>query len=247
VAPTAKKRPASPSPETRPAPPPETPIARVKTKINPQDGLAYVWIPPGSFTMGCSSGDPACRPNEQPAHQVTITKGFWIGKTEVTQAAFERVSGRNPSSFRGANLPVESLMWRQAHMYCGTVGMRLPTEAEWEYAARGNSAEPRYGSPTEIAWLSSNSEETTHEVGQKEPNGFGLYDMLGNVGEWTADWYGEYSDTAVSDPRGPAEGEYHILRGGYWSLGVFGIRASHRLTRFPGQRGPHVGFRCAGD
>ena len=235
------------SPAVTPTPPPERRTPGLKTKINPQDGLEYIWIPPGSFTMGCSTGDLACRPNEHPAHQVTITKGFWIGKTEVTQAAFERVSGRNPSNFVGANLPVESITWRQAHMFCGTVGMRLPTEAEWEYAARGNSADARYGSPTEIAWLLANSGQKTHEVAQKRPNAFGLYDMLGNVGEWTADWYAPYSEAAASDPRNPDQGEYHIVRGGYWSLGVFAIRVSHRLTRYPAQRGPNVGFRCAGD
>jgi len=248
--PVSKSVAAVPRPAKRPSPPapqPETPPPHAKNKVNPQDGLEYVWIPPGSFTMGCSANDPACRPNERPAHEVTITKGFWLGKTEVTQTSFERVAGRNPSSFHGANLPVESLTWRQASMFCGAAGMRLPTEAEWEYAARGNSTGARYGAPAEIAWLSTNSENKTHDAGQKQPNGFGLYDMLGNVGEWIADWYAAYSDTAVSDPHGPAEGQYHVVRGGYWDLGVFGIRASHRLTRGPAQRGPHVGFRCAGD
>jgi len=148
-------------------------------KVNPKDGLRYVWIPPGTFIMGCSPGDDECYDDEKPPHQVTITKGFWIGQTEVTQEAYQRVIGANPSHFRGDELPVENVNWNEARAYCVAVGMRLPTEAEWEYAARGGNASARYGSLDAVAWYRGNSGGKTHLVGQKQKNAYGLYDMPG--------------------------------------------------------------------
>ena len=162
-----------------------------QTKVNPKDGLTYVWIPPGTFTMGCSRGDSECRENEEPAHQVTITTGFWIGQTPATQEAYQRVMGKNPSYFKGAQLPVENVNWDKARSYCQAVGMRLPTEAEWEYAARAGSTTSRYGDIDQVAWYTANSGSKTHEVAQKQPNAWDLYDMLGNVWEWTSDWYAD--------------------------------------------------------
>jgi formylglycine-generating enzyme required for sulfatase activity len=196
--------------------------------------------------MGCSPGDPSCDTNEQPAHEVTLTAGFWIGKTEVTQAAYQRVMGRNPSSVDAPDLPVESLRWPQAAGYCKAAGMRLPTEAEWEYAARGGTSDARNGSLSEIAWWSGNSGHRSHPVGQKQPNEFGLYDVFGNVAEWTADWYGAFTAESVENPRGPQEGDFRVVRGGSWVGGSANLRASSRFGRGPNASGSYLGFRCAG-
>jgi formylglycine-generating enzyme required for sulfatase activity len=124
--------------------------------------------------------------------------------------------------------------------------MRLPTEAEWEYAARAGSTNARDGSLSELAWWHGNSDSRTHPVGQKQPNRFGLYDVFGNVAEWTADWYGPYTADAAVDPQGPDKGDYRVVRGGSWMGGVNIIRASSRVVRKPGVAGEFLGFRCAG-
>jgi formylglycine-generating enzyme required for sulfatase activity len=183
------------------------------TRVNSKDGLTYVWIQPGRFMMGCSPGDSECFDNEKPAHAVTISKGFWIGQTEVIQEAYERVIETNPSHFRGAKLPVDSVVWDKATAYCRAIGGRLPTEAEWEYAARAGSTSSRYRDIDSIAWHGANSGGKTHEVAQKQANAFGLYDTLGNVWEWVADWYATYPSGSVTDPRGPATGQHRVLRG----------------------------------
>jgi formylglycine-generating enzyme required for sulfatase activity len=225
------------------------------TKVNPKDGLTYVWIPAGTFQMGCSPGDRECYSDERPAHTVTITKGFWMGQTEVTQAAYQRVMGANPSHFRGERLPVEQVTWDEANTYCRAVGMRLPTEAEWEYAARAGSTSERYGELEAIAWydqepsfLTWNSGGQTHEVAQKQPNAWKLYDMLGNVEEWVADW-GDgnyYRQSPLQDPPGPSAGEARSLRGGSWHHIAGGVRVSVRYSDVPGGRMNYDGFRCGG-
>jgi formylglycine-generating enzyme required for sulfatase activity len=217
------------------------------TKVNPKDGLTYVWIPPGTFTMGCSRGDSECQEDEKPAHRVAITKGFWMGQTEVTQEAYQRVIGRNPSHFQGARLPVETVSWDEAQAYCRAMGMRLPTEAEWEYAARGGDASSRYGGLRAVAWYDGNSGNQAHEVARKQSNHFGLYDMLGNVWEWVADWYADYSAGAATDPRGASNGIYRVLRGGCWNVSRRLVRASFRHSFKPEGRYSSFGFRCAGD
>ncbi len=242
---SSPKTTATKPPAPRPATPPSKNTSMVK--VNPADGLKYIWLKPGKFMMGCSPTDTDCNADENPAHEVTISKGFWMAETEVTQAAYERVIGSNPSNFKGPDLPVESVSWFQAKSYCKAAGMRLPTEAEWEYAARAGNGRQRYGRPGEIAWWGPNSEKKTHDVGQKQPNGYGLYDLLGNVAEWTADWYGPYADAAETDPHGAQEGQYRTLRGGSWLVGLAHLRASDRVNRKPAVRGAHMGFRCAGD
>lgn len=202
------------------------------TKINPRDGLVYVWIAPGSFMMGCSSGDKECFDWEDKSHAVTIGKGFWIGQTEVTQEAYERVTGTNPSLYKGAGLPVDQIGWDDARKYCEAAGMRLPSEQEWEYAARGGNAAPRYGEIAAIAWYDSNSGDQTHEAGQKQPNAYGLFDMIGNMWEWVNASYG-------ADKK--------ILRGGSFFNLPRDLRVSNRLWATPDTRHRNMGVRCAGD
>ena len=225
------------------------PAAPGATKVNPKDGLAYVWIPPGTFQMGCSPGDEECNSDENPAHKVTITKGFLMGQTEVTQGAYQRVIGANPSHVHGDRLPVGSVTWNEANAYCRSVGMRLPTEAEWEYAARAGSTSSRYGDPDAIAWHGENSGSKTHEVAQKQPNAWKLYDMLGNVWEWANDWYEEnyYGRSPSQDPQGPSSGKDRVLRGGSSDEFATSARASYRLRFKPGPRDDGFGFRCVGE
>ena len=197
--------------------------------------------------MGCSASDTECAPQEKPAHEVTIARGFWLGRTPVTQQAYQRVTGQNRSFFKGANRPVEMVNWSEAKAYCAAVGGRLPTEAEWEYAARAGSIGVRYGNLDEIAWHYGNSGLRTHEVGQKLANAFGLYDMLGNVFQWVADWYWNYPSSEQSDPSGPESGQLRILRGGSWDNHSKSVRASYRGTSAPSDRGYNFGFRCVGE
>jgi formylglycine-generating enzyme required for sulfatase activity len=138
---------------------------------NLKDGLDYVWIPPGKFTMGCSPGDGECLNNEKPPHEVTITREFWLGQTEVTAAAYDRF---RKTSDHTPDLPVVYVNWEEAQAYCKWAGLRIPTEAEWEYAARANTTGPRYGALDDVAWHRWNSGGRLHPVGGKQPNAWGL-------------------------------------------------------------------------
>jgi formylglycine-generating enzyme required for sulfatase activity len=234
---------------------------------NPADKLMYAWIAPGTFRMGCSDGDKECYEDEKPAHMVQITNGFWIGQTEVTVAAFSAFSAKTaiavPPGQKGNNYPITGVIWSEADSYCKWAGGRLPSEAEWEFAARGMTTGIRYGELDAIAWTSANSGNTVHEVARKKPNAYGLYDMLGNMWEWTADWYGAryYDQSPVADPKGPAVGDTLVdkakgangdvptrtLRGGGWR-GFPGVaRASYRYWFVPTLRVANIGFRCVAD
>ena len=242
-----------PKPPPGVAPSPEqalidTTPKQMETKVNPKDGLTYIWIPAGSFYMGCSPGDDECDQNENPSHSVSITRGFWLGQTPVTQRAWRQVMGHNPSYFKRDSLPVEEVTWDKAKQYCEAIGGRLPTEAEWEYAARAGTVGARYGALDSIAWYDGNSGSRTHDVGTKEPNNWKLYDMLGNVWQWTDDWFGQtyYSEGAKSDPQGPQYGMKRVLRGGSWYFGPRILRVSFRHESTPGYRNMSVGLRCVG-
>ena len=140
---------------------------------------------------------------------------------------------------------MDQVRWYEAQAYCQAVGGRLPTEAEWEYAARAGSVQSRYGDIDRIAWYAGNSGIRTHEVAQKQPNAFGLYDVLGNVWEWTADWYGGYTPGSAVDPAGPVSGQYRALRGGSWFVVPGFARVSVRIRVGPGDRSDVIGLRCA--
>ncbi len=226
---------------------------------NPKDRLKYVWIPPGAFMMGFSPGDTQYFSFEMPPHQVSITKGFWIGQTEVTVGAYMRfaaATGRQmppPPFFNNgwanAGMPIVNVSWEDAHAYCTWADGRLPTEAEWEYAARGGSTEAQYGNLEEIAWYNMNSVGQAHEVALKRANGFGLYDVLGNVWEWVNDWWDEnyYQNSPSQDPPGPASGQMRVLRGGSWNVVPRNVRVSSRHRGSPGDGDYGVGFRCAAE
>jgi formylglycine-generating enzyme required for sulfatase activity len=152
--------------------------------------------------------------------------------------------GGNPSTYHGAQLPVEEITWDNAKAYCERIKMRLPTEAEWEYAARGSAAGARYGAVNDIAWYNANAASAIHVVAQKEPNAFGVYDMLGNVREWVADWYGPYDAADAVDPRGPSAGRFRVGRGGSWYDSAQIARASSRGNNGGGCGPACHGFRC---
>ncbi|HLI34313.1 MAG TPA: SUMF1/EgtB/PvdO family nonheme iron enzyme [Terriglobia bacterium] len=227
-----------------------------KTWVNPADGQNYVWIAPGTFTMGCSAADTECKDDEKPAHPVAIERGFWLGQTEVTVAAYRKYAAKHglESPAGDGNLPISGVTWAQAKEYCAAVGGRLPTEAEWEYAARGGNPQPYYGVVSEIAWYADNSRGAPHAVGKKQPNSFGLYDMLGNVAEWVLDrYYNKYyldspaTGDAVEQPLPLASNHLAVARGGSFESETASLRVSRRFARENDMSDGTVGFRCVID
>jgi formylglycine-generating enzyme required for sulfatase activity len=226
-------------------------------RVNPDDGQTYVWIPPGEFPMGCSPGDQEGFDHEKPAHKVRIARGFWLGQTPVTVGAYRHFAESTGvpmpvggPQWKDSDQPMVAVTWEEAKRYCEVWAKgRLLTEAEWEYAARATTTGPRYGELVAIAWHADNSGDRIHPVKQKQPNAWGLFDMLGSVWEWVADWYEEgYYGTLPSmatDPQGPPSGTYRVLRGGSWDYSPRFVRASDRSRVVPGLRGHVFGFRCA--
>jgi formylglycine-generating enzyme required for sulfatase activity len=282
-----------------PPPPPVAPLVSRAPKAgdvrtNPEDGQTYVWIPPGEFQMGCSPGDAEGDDDEKPPHRVRITRGFWLGQTPVTVGAYKRFT-----ESRGISMPAEPVLshtklnpkwsdleqpmvmvsWEEAKAYCESWAKgRLPTEAEWEYAARAGSTAARYGELDAIAWYADNSGNQRldsqrvwskdagsdwsrylgilekngnriHRVKQKQPNPWGLHDMLGNVWEWVGDWYQEdyyrKLPSPAVDPGGPPSGDFRVLRGGSWYDVPWYVRAAFRGRYVPANRCNGSGFRCA--
>jgi formylglycine-generating enzyme required for sulfatase activity/serine/threonine protein kinase len=237
------------------------------TWVNPKDGLTYVWIPADSFKMGAVPGDSEARYWEKPRHPVTISKGFWLCRTEVTVGAYEKfcaATGRampqppdcNPN-WQYKDHPIVRVNWDDAVAYCQWAGGRLPTEAEWEYAARagtetvywwGNSYRQGMANCNETYGVSGGVYlEKTTPVGHYPANAWGLYDMLGNVWEWCADWYDDYASSPATDPTGPASGDERVQRGGSWCRDPTSLRVSYRKVDNPSYRSDDIGFRCVRD
>ncbi len=206
--------------------------------------IEMLLVPGGTFMMGCSPGDGECGGAENPAHQVTLTNAFYMSKTEVTQAQWLAKMGSNPSAHQGnTQFPVEMVSWTMAQSFCTTADLRLPTEAEWEYACRGRTITSRYGVLEDIGWFGGNS-IGTQTVATKLPNALGLYDMLGNVHEWCQDSYRFYTTDSVTNPIGSGSGRLH--RGGSIIDGANLLRASWRSDAYDESFWwHHVGFRVA--
>lgn len=210
----------------------------------------------GSFTMGAASVIEKPDANEKPAHEVSLSQNYYIGKYEVTQEVWKAVMGNNPSKFKGTNLPVEMVSWKDCQKFIAKLnrmtGMqfRLPTEAEWEYAARGGNKSKGYqysGSDNleEVAWYDENSGKRTQPVGTKKANELGIYDMSGNVMEWCQDWFGFYVGTARKDPSGPYTGTFRINRGGCWHSYPWYCRSTSRNKQSPNDSYFNLGLRLA--
>ena len=214
-------------------------------------GMKLAYIPAGEFVMG-SPIDEGGRQGDEIQHTVKLTRPFWIGATEVTQAQWKAVMGVNRSNFEGDDLPAEKLSWKETEVFCKKLsekeGMRyrLPTEAEWEYACRAGAAGAFSGTGNidDMGWYASNSESRTHPVGTKQPNGWGVYDMHGNVSEWCSDIYGaDYPQWPVTDPAGAADGKYRVIRGGSWNYFAGGCRCAARSSAPASYQFRHTGFR----
>ncbi|MBI5196649.1 MAG: SUMF1/EgtB/PvdO family nonheme iron enzyme, partial [Nitrospirae bacterium] len=205
---------------------------------DPLTGMEFIFVKGGCYQMGDTFGDG--NNDEKPVHEVCVDD-LYMGKYEVTQKEWTGIMGSNPSSFKdcGDNCPVEKVSWNDAQEYINKLNSktgknyRLPTEAEWEYAARSGGKNEKYAGGNaldSVAWYDSNSGIKTHAVGQKQPNGLGLYDMTGNVLEWVNDWYGEnyYKNSPKDNPKGADSGQYRVLRGGSWFYKPQNLRASYR-------------------
>lgn len=255
-------------------------------------GIEMLLVPPGSFVMGMSPADMDAMDDERPAHDVILTKPFYLGRTEVTQGQWTAVMGYNQSYFQEANFkiqtgpthdaiiaalieagytrseaeakagigelkevdaalwPVETVSPNDLVAYLRKTGLRLPTEAEWEFACRAGVREPRYGVLDEIAWYSDNSQHKTHAVGQKKANALGFQDMIGNVWEWVGDWYSaDYyaaCENGATDPTGPSPSDFWVARGGSWDHVEKNCRSSFRQNHYvPDPRITDFGFRVA--
>ena len=231
--------------------------------------MKFMLIPAGSFMMGSPPDEYERDYREEKPHKVMISKPFYLQTTEVTQGQWRRVMQYNPSAFKdcGENCPVQRVTWHDAQEFIGRLNMlegtdkyRLPTEAEWEFACRAGTTTPFFTGlciSTDQANYNGNdpfrgcpkgkNRKSTVRVAKFPPNGWGLYDMHGNVWEWCQDWYGEYSAYNVTDPKGPSSGTYRVLRGGSWLSRAGYSRSACRMGHYPSTREDHIGFRVARD
>jgi formylglycine-generating enzyme required for sulfatase activity len=231
----------------------DTSTSQPKLLTEPASEMKMVFVKGGCYKMGNSynEGDPG----EKPVHEVCVDD-FYIGTYEVTQRQWKKIMGSNPSHFTscGDDCPIEKVNWSDVQEFIskinrqGNNGYRLPTEAEWEYAARSGGKSERYPGGNDVlsvAWFLSNSENVTHPVGTKQPNGLGLYDMAGNVWEWTNDWFSSdyYSKSPRNNPKGPDSGERRVARGGCLTGWTGNVRVAKRTSYKPDSRYDSIGFR----
>jgi uncharacterized protein (TIGR02996 family) len=227
-----------------------------------QIGMTFALIPAGTFLMGSPPGEAGRDSDEGPQHRVTLTRPFYLGTHEVTQAQWQAVLHGNPSKFKGPDRPVENVSWHECQDFCRRLEQRdgrlyrLPTEAEWEYACRAGTTTPfAFGTSlsTKIANFAANEDEATEgatehrretvPVGSFLPNAWGLYDMHGNVREWCLDWLAPYRGGDVTNPHGPNFGSNRVLRGGSWIIAAKSCRSAHRHALEPDARRDFLGFR----
>ncbi len=221
-----------------------------------KDGISIdmVRVEAGTFTMGATAEMKDPYNDEKPTHRVTLTNDYYMGKYEVTQALWQAVMGNNPSNFKGDNLPVEKVSWKDCQKFISKLNritgktFRLPTEAEWEYAARGGNKSRGYqysgsNNLSDVAWYMDNSGDKTHAVGTKQPNELGIYDMSGNVREWCQDWFGKYSSSSQVNPICANSGSNRVGRGGCWVYGARICRSSCRIFITPDGRDSILGLR----
>jgi formylglycine-generating enzyme required for sulfatase activity len=219
--------------------------------------IEMLLVPAGTFTMGCTASNAyGCNEDENPTHPVTLTQAFYLGRYEVTQGQWVAKMGSNPSYFYdysdSVSRPVEQVSWNNIQGYLSGTGMRLPSEAEWEYACRAgtttafNNGSSDVATVGDIAWYNGNSGNQTHAVGGKAANALGLHDMSGNVYEWVNDWYGStyYSVSPSTNPTGPVSGTNHVHRGGSWYDCTVCVRSSYRFYFMPFFQFD-IGFRVA--
>ena len=235
----------------------------ISTRSYTVNGVSFkmIAVEGGTFKMGATAEQQNSYDDEKPVHDVTLGN-YCMGETEVTQALWQAVMGNNPSSFSGSNNPVENVSYNDCITFINKLNtllsgqlpsgrkFRLPTEAEWEYAARGGNRSRGYqysGSDNlgSVAWYGDNSGNKTHQVKQKQANELGLYDMSGNVWEWCNDWYGNYSSSLQTNPKGPSSGFYRVRRGGSWNGSAQGCRVAFRSDNAPDIRGHYDGLRLA--
>ena len=229
-----------------------------QNKVYTVNGVSFkmIAVKGGTFTMGATSEQTGADSDESPTHSVTLSD-YYIGETEVTQELWSAVMGSNPSNFTGnMQRPVEKVSWNDCQTFISKLNeltgetFRLPTEAQWEYAARGGNKSKGYtysGSNEidDVAWHYFNSSFTTHPVKTKAPNELGIYDMSGNVWEWCSDWEGSYSSAAQTDPTGPSTGSFRVYRGGSWNDGATDCRVANRNYYTPAFTRSPLGLRLA--
>ena len=247
------------SASVRAAPP--VSLAVPKNHTIPNLALDLIWVEAGSFLMGSPADETSRNKAEGPQRRVSFSNGFWLGKTEVTQAQYETVMSVNPSTFKaaGPSAPVERVSWIDAMAFCRKLtqeersagrlpegyAFTLPTEAQWEYACRAGTDDAYPGEPNGMGWYNGNSDATTHPVAKKQPNAWGFYDMGGNVLEWCLDWYAPYQRGVETDPSGPERGSYRVARGGSWRTSPEVGRSAARSGGSAARLDYTLGFRVA--